>query len=43
MKNKKSIIVGIMIVLVLVLIGTSYALWQITLKQESTNIVTTEC
>ena len=43
MKNRKSIIVVIMIVLAVVLVGTSYALWQITLKQESTNIVTTGC
>ncbi len=31
MKNKKGIIVVIMIVLAVVLVGTSYALWQITL------------
>ena len=43
MKNRKGIIVVIMIVLVVVLVGTSYALWQITLQQESTNIVTTGC
>jgi len=43
MKNKKNIIVVIMIVLAVVLVGTSYALWQITLKQTDTNIVTTGC
>ena len=43
MKNRKGIIVVIMIVLAVVLIGTSYALWQITLTQESTNVVTTGC
>ncbi len=43
MKKKKSIIVVIMIVLAVVLVGTSYALWQITLTQESTNVVTTGC
>ena len=43
MKKRKGIIVVIMIVLAVVLVGTSYALWQITLTQESTNVVTTGC
>ncbi len=42
MKNRKGIIVVIMMVLAVVLVGTS-ALWQITLKQESTIMVTTGC
>ncbi len=32
-----------MIVLAVFLVGTSYALWQITLTQESTNVVTAGC
>ena len=43
MNKRKGIIVVIMIVLAVVLVGTSYALWQITLTQESTNVVTTGC
>lgn len=43
MENKKGVIIAIMIALAVVLVGTSYALWQITLTQESTNVVTTGC
>ena len=43
-RENKTIIVAMMIVLSLVLIfGVSYALWQITLKQETTNRITTGC
>ena len=36
-------ILPLFIIIFLLIIGTSLALWQITLKQESTNIVTTGC
>lgn len=42
-KNKKGVIVVIMMVLAVVLIGTSYALWQLTLTQTGTNTITTGC
>ncbi|MCI8568305.1 MAG: hypothetical protein HFG48_03190 [Bacilli bacterium] len=43
-KNNKKMIIAMMLVLSLILIfGVSYALWQITLKQETTNRITTGC
>lgn len=43
MKRRK-VVVGVLIVFVLLLvIGTSYALWQIVLKQTGTNTLTTGC
>ena len=43
-RNNKTIIVVMMIILSLALIfGVSYALWQLTLKQETTNRITTGC
>ena len=42
-RNKKIIIPIFIILTILVIIGTSYALWQITLKQTNSNIITTGC
>ena len=40
--NKKVILPIILLILVLV-IGTSFAIWQITLKQEDVNTITGSC
>ena len=45
MKDKKSsiIVITLVVLAVVMVIGVSYALWQITLKQETTNRITTGC
>ncbi len=40
-KNKKIVIPMFIVVSLFIIIGTSYALWQITLQQSSTNVITT--
>ena len=42
-KNQKVIIPMFIILALLVIVGTSYALWQITLQQTDTNVITTGC
>ncbi len=42
-KNKKIVIPMFIVVSLFIIIGTSYALWQITLQQSSTNVITTWC
>ncbi len=41
-ENKKTLIL-LLVVLVLGVIGISYAYWQLTLQQSGTNVVTTDC
>ena len=45
LKNKKTTValLGVLIVAVVITVGVTYALWQITLQQESTNVITTSC
>ncbi|MCI8567872.1 MAG: BspA family leucine-rich repeat surface protein [Bacilli bacterium] len=43
MKKKKSMIIVLTLVALLLVLGTSYALWQIVLKQTGTNVITTGC
>ena len=40
---KKRTAIMLLILLCIMLLGTSYALWQLTLKQETTNRITTGC
>ena len=43
-KNKRNILIMISLLIVcLVVIGVSYAIWQMTLTQTDKNIVTTSC
>lgn len=42
-KNEKKLIIPLVLVLLVVIVGTSYALWQVTLKQSGTNVITTGC
>ena len=42
-KKKKSIIIMLSIIAILLILGTSYALWQLTFIQSGTNTVTTGC
>ncbi len=42
-KNQKIIIPMFIILALLIIVGTSYALWQITLQQTDTNVITTGC
>ena len=42
-KTNKKVIVTLFVMFAVVLIGTSYALWQLTLTQEGTNVITTGC
>lgn len=41
--KKKKIVILLIVLVLLVITGTSYALWQLTLKQTGTNVVTTDC
>lgn len=41
--NKKKVIIPILILMLILVIGTSFALWQITLKQTDTNVITSGC
>ena len=43
LKKRKVTIASIVLLGLFILLGTSYALWQITLKQETTNTITTGC
>ncbi len=43
MKKKKTLMGLFILGLVLVIVGTSYALWQLTLTQTGTNTITTGC
>lgn len=43
MKKKKTLMGLLILGLVLVIVGTSYALWQLTLTQTGTNTITTGC
>lgn len=47
MKEKETktlpILLGILLVAIILVVGASYAIWQITLKQETTNVITTDC
>jgi len=45
LKNKKTTVVllGVLLVAVIITVGITYALWQITLQQETTNVITTGC
>ena len=40
---KKRKLMLLSILLCMMLVGTSYALWQLTLKQKTTNTITTGC
>lgn len=42
-KTRLSVLLGILVVAVVLTVGVSFALWQITLQQESTNVITTGC
>ncbi len=42
-QSRKKIIVGIGAVLLLIVIGTSYAFWQINRVQESSNVIISDC
>ena len=42
-KNQKIIIPMFIVLGLFIIIGTSYALWQITLQQTDTNVITTGC
>lgn len=43
-KQKNKIIIGILLIVSLLFItGVSYAIWSMTLTQESTNVVNTAC
>jgi len=42
-KKKLNLILGICFIAIILMIGVSYALWQITLQQESTNVIKTGC
>jgi len=42
-KKKLPILIGILLVAVAITIGTTFAVWQLTLQQESTNVITTGC
>ncbi|MCI8568165.1 MAG: hypothetical protein HFG48_02465, partial [Bacilli bacterium] len=41
--DKKRIIVVLFAILGIVIIGTSFALWQLTFTQSGTNVITTGC
>jgi len=43
MNKKREIVIVIILLVITMILGTSYALWQITLKQESTNAINTAC
>ncbi len=43
MKNKKSFFVVMFLILTILMIGASFALWQITLQQETTNTISSSC
>lgn len=42
-ETNKKVIVTLLVIFVIVLIGTSYALWQLTFTQNGTNVITTGC
>jgi len=42
-KKKSIVIIGIITLTVVMIIGVTFALWQVTIKQESTNTITTGC
>ena len=41
--KKKIVIILLVFLAVFILLGTSFALWQVTLKQQTTNTITTGC
>lgn len=41
--NKKFVYVFLLVLMLLLIIGTSYALWNLTFRQEGTNRVNTDC
>lgn len=41
--NKNMVMLAVLLIAVLIMIGTSYALWQITLQQTDTNVITSGC
>jgi len=43
MKKKKYIIIAIILIGILAIIGVSYAVWQLTLTQKTTNVVNSTC
>ncbi|MCI8567999.1 MAG: hypothetical protein HFG48_01615, partial [Bacilli bacterium] len=42
-KKEKKVIVVLVLIGLFMFIGTSFALWQITLKQADENVITTGC
>ncbi|MCI8568313.1 MAG: hypothetical protein HFG48_03230, partial [Bacilli bacterium] len=42
-ESKKITIVSLAILVVAMVVGTSYALWQLTFTQTGTNVITTGC
>ena len=43
MNKKKVMISGIVVLTIVLMIGVSFALWQMTLGQQSTNTINTAC
>lgn len=43
MKKRKLWLLGLIFVVLVLVVGASYALWQIVLKQTGTNVITTGC
>lgn len=43
LNKHKKVIIPLVILTMFLIIGTSYALWQITLRQTNPNTVTTAC
>ncbi len=46
MKNEKTkvgVLLGVLLVAIVMTVGVTFALWQVTLQQESTNTITTGC
>ena len=43
MKKKTGLLLGILLVAITIAVGVTYALWQVTLQQSSSNVITTGC
>jgi len=43
MKKKTGLLLGILLVAITITVGVTYALWQVTLQQSSSNVITTGC
>jgi len=41
--NKKTIVLSLIVLLIIAVVGVSYALWQVVLQQTDTNVITTGC